>query len=81
MGAGDFRTALAVLQDEAKLEALYPATKTELTGQGGAPLYPPLGVMVAALVKAEQTGGPEHAEERCREPGAGATAVGSEAVS
>jgi hypothetical protein len=35
MGAGDFRTALAVLQDEAKLEGLYPATKTELTGKDG----------------------------------------------
>jgi hypothetical protein len=35
MGAGDFRTALAVLQDEAKLEGPYPATKTELTGKGG----------------------------------------------
>lgn len=35
MGAGDFRTALAVLVDEAKLEGLYPATKTELTGKGG----------------------------------------------
>jgi hypothetical protein len=38
MGAGDFRTALAVLQDEAKLEGLYPATKTELTGKDGGPL-------------------------------------------
>jgi hypothetical protein len=38
MGAGDFRTALAVLQDEAKLEGLYPATKTELTGTGGGPV-------------------------------------------
>jgi hypothetical protein len=35
MGAGDFRTALAVLQDEAKLEGLYPATKAELTGKDG----------------------------------------------
>jgi hypothetical protein len=38
LGAGDFRTALAVLQDEAKLEGLYPATRTELTGGGGTPL-------------------------------------------
>jgi hypothetical protein len=38
LGAGDFRTALAVLQDEAKLEGLYPAAKTELTGRGGVPL-------------------------------------------
>jgi hypothetical protein len=35
LGAGDFRTALAVLQDEAKLEGLYPATRTELTGRDG----------------------------------------------
>src|SRR5215813_448710 len=37
MGAGDFRTALAVLQDEAKLEGLYPPTKVAPTtpdGQG-----------------------------------------------
>jgi hypothetical protein len=38
MGAGDFRTALAVLQDEAKLEGLYPATRQELTGKDGGPL-------------------------------------------
>jgi hypothetical protein len=38
MGAGDFRTALAVLQDEAKLENLYPATKTEHHGAGGGPV-------------------------------------------
>jgi hypothetical protein len=38
MGAGDFRTALAVLQDEAKLEGLYPAGRTELTGKDGGPL-------------------------------------------
>src|SRR5215468_5548771 len=35
MGAGDFRTALAVLQDEAKLEGLYPAAKAELTTPDG----------------------------------------------
>jgi hypothetical protein len=28
---------LAVLQDEAKLEGLHPATKTEVTGKGGGP--------------------------------------------
>src|SRR5262249_5703730 len=32
---------LRVLQDEAKLENLYPATKTELTGMGGKDLIPP----------------------------------------
>jgi hypothetical protein len=40
MGAGDFRTALAVLVDEAKLEGLYPATRTELTGKEGRALVP-----------------------------------------
>jgi hypothetical protein len=35
---GDLRTALASAQDEAKLEGLYPATKAELTGKGGAPI-------------------------------------------
>jgi len=41
MNAGDVRTALAVLQDEARLRGLYPPTKTQLTGKGGAPLIPP----------------------------------------
>jgi hypothetical protein len=81
VSAGDYRTALAVARDEAELLGLYPAKGVELTGQGGAPLYPPLEVMVAALVKAEQTGGPEHAEERCGEPGDGATAARSEVLS
>jgi hypothetical protein len=38
MGAGDFRVALAVLQDEAKLEGLYPPNRTELTGKDGGPV-------------------------------------------
>jgi hypothetical protein len=41
VNAGDIRTALAVLQDEAKLRGLYPPTTTQLTGKGGAPLIPP----------------------------------------
>jgi hypothetical protein len=48
MGAGDFRTALAVLQDEAKLEGLYPATKTELTGKNGGPMVFCLEEVIAA---------------------------------
>jgi hypothetical protein len=48
MGAGDFRTALAVLQDEAKLEGLYPATRTELTGKAGGPVRFSLEEAVAA---------------------------------
>jgi hypothetical protein len=35
MGSGDFRTALAVLQDEAKLEGLYPPTKIAPTTPDG----------------------------------------------
>ncbi len=35
MGAGDFRTALAVLQDEAKLEGLYPPQKIAPTNPEG----------------------------------------------
>jgi hypothetical protein len=35
MGAGDFRTALAILQDEAKLEGLYPPTKIAPTNPTG----------------------------------------------
>jgi hypothetical protein len=33
MDVGDYRTALAILQDEAKLEALYPAEKHEHRGK------------------------------------------------
>ena len=35
MGAGDYRTALAVLKDEAELEGLYPADKVALTDPTG----------------------------------------------
>jgi hypothetical protein len=50
VAAGDFRTALAVLDSEAKLEGLFPAKGLELTGKSGAPLYPSLREMVAALI-------------------------------
>jgi hypothetical protein len=36
--AGDYRTALAVARDEAELQGLYPAKKTEVTGKGGSPI-------------------------------------------
>jgi hypothetical protein len=39
MGAGDFRTALAVLQDEAKLEGLYPPHKVAPTTPDGREPY------------------------------------------
>src|SRR5438105_990841 len=39
VNAGDVRTALAVLQDEAQLRGLYPERKTTIRGKmGGAPL-------------------------------------------
>jgi hypothetical protein len=38
VNAGDIRTALAVAQDEARLQNLYPPKKTELTGKDGSPL-------------------------------------------
>jgi hypothetical protein len=40
VAAGDYGTATRVLQDEAKLEGLYPAEKRELTGKDGRPLIP-----------------------------------------
>jgi hypothetical protein len=39
MNAGDYRTALAVLQDEAKLEGLYPPTKIAPTNPDGSEEY------------------------------------------
>jgi hypothetical protein len=43
MGAGDFGTALRVLQDEAKLEGLYPPTKIAPTSPDGEEPYEPGG--------------------------------------
>jgi hypothetical protein len=40
VSAGDYRTALAAVQDEAKLLGLYPPAKHELTGKGGKDLFP-----------------------------------------
>jgi hypothetical protein len=42
MGAGDFRTALAILVDEAKLEGLYPATKIAPTTPDGQQPWSPV---------------------------------------
>lgn len=41
VNAGDIRTALAVLDSEAKLRRLFPAARHEVTGKDGAPLNPP----------------------------------------
>src|SRR5215470_2518617 len=38
MGAGDFRTALAILDSGAKRLGLFPAERHELTGKAGGPL-------------------------------------------
>jgi hypothetical protein len=43
MGAGDFGTALRVLQDEARLEGLYPPTKIAPTNPEGTDAYDPGG--------------------------------------
>ncbi len=43
MGAGDFGTALRVLQDEAKLEGLYPPTKIAPVTPDGEEPYEPRG--------------------------------------
>lgn len=56
--AGDYRTALAVLKDEAEMLRFYGPKKLEMTGKHGAPLYPTLEEMVAALAKGDQGGGP-----------------------
>jgi hypothetical protein len=60
--AGDYRTALAALDSEAKLLGLFAPTKTEVTGKDGSPIYPPLEAMVAAIIKAEQAGGLDDAK-------------------
>jgi hypothetical protein len=43
IGAGDFATALRVIQDEAKLEGLYPPTKIAPTTPDGEEAYEPRG--------------------------------------
>jgi hypothetical protein len=55
---GDVRAALSVLRDEAELRGLYPSKGVELTGRGGAPIYPPLEAMVAAIIQAEAQNDP-----------------------
>ena len=82
LSQGDIRAALAVLRDEAELLRLYRAKGLELSGKGGAPIYPPLEAMVAAIIKAEQRGGQDDAAasgSRSR-PGGEAAAAGSETL-
>lgn len=52
VGAGDFRTALAILDSEAKLEGLYPSAKTELTFPQGFPVTPEQAQEALAKVEA-----------------------------
>jgi hypothetical protein len=77
---GDVRAALAVLRDEAELLRLYPSRNLQLTGKGGAPIYPPLEAIVAALIEAERSGGQGNADTQGprSEPGDSAAAAGSE---
>jgi hypothetical protein len=57
MEVGDYRTALAVLGDEAKLEGLYPVEKREHTGKDGKPLFP-LEMLVEALQRSDRAAEP-----------------------
>jgi hypothetical protein len=50
VNAGDIRTALAVLHDEAELRDLYPPQRKQLTGKDGAPLIPPPPVQVSEII-------------------------------
>ncbi len=79
---GDVRAALATLDSEAKLLGLFAPTKTEVTGKGGAPIYPPLDALVAAVIQAEQRGDVTHAadEQSRSDTGDGTPGAGSEAL-
>jgi hypothetical protein len=68
MGAGDFRTALAVLQDEAKLEGLYPPHKVAPTTPDG---REPYRLTVEDFTQA-QSRAEEWRRERFAVPGPGA---------
>jgi hypothetical protein len=63
MAAGDYRTALAVLQDEARLEGLYPPTRVAPTNPDGDEEYGQLtdeerAAGIAAILARFSTGGP-----------------------
>ncbi len=58
MGAGDFRTALVVLQDEAKLEGLYPSEDDALKREAEA-----LRKQLSELKEAKGEGGDGNAEK------------------
>jgi hypothetical protein len=70
MAAGDYRTALAVLQDEAKLEALYPPTKIAPTNPEGDREYAAVLKVVIEEVEAPGDAGgtdPDGAAAPCPE--------------
>src|SRR5579871_1040158 len=69
MGAGDFRTALAILQDAAKLEGLYPPTKIAPTTPDGKEPY-------AALTDEERAAALQALYARVGAGGGGAPAEG-----
>jgi hypothetical protein len=54
---GDLATALRALDSAARLAGLFPVKGLEVTGKNGAPLFPSLREMVAALIAAERAGG------------------------
>jgi hypothetical protein len=54
VSAGDYRTALAVLKDEAELQGLYAPKKYERSGPGGQPLRVTLEDLAAADRKLEE---------------------------
>jgi hypothetical protein len=60
---GDVRAALSVLDSDARLCGLFPATSMELTGKRGKPLLPTLEEMVAALDREEKTNEDEPRED------------------
>lgn len=64
---GDIRTALAVLQDEAKLLGLYPATKVEQSGPRGEPIP----VKVTHDVGADLAPYADLIRQFCTDPGGG----------
>jgi hypothetical protein len=55
----DVRAALAVLDSEAKLHGMFPPTKTELTGKGGAPVV----LQIVEEVVGPEPGRPLQVEE------------------
>jgi hypothetical protein len=73
MGAGDFGTALRVLQDEAKLEGLYPPTKIAPTNPEGDKPYDSV-----TLTEAERLAALQNLRAQVGAPDGGASADGAD---